>query len=108
MSQFHSLRRRVAASLWAENKRPIKEFHKLPDSQKKSWLDDADRVIPMVLEACANVVDQKDPEKPANYLIKRENCASVIKGLFVGNPEWECPIDSPGCFKNCGSYGCGN
>lgn len=23
-------------------------------------------------------------------------------------PEWECPIDFPGCNHNCGSYGCGN
>ena len=22
--------------------------------------------------------------------------------------EWKCPIDYPGCRKNCGSYGCGN
>lgn len=22
--------------------------------------------------------------------------------------EWKCPINYPGCIKNCGSYGCGN
>jgi hypothetical protein len=22
--------------------------------------------------------------------------------------KWKCPIDYPGCTKNCGSYGCGN
>ena len=21
---------------------------------------------------------------------------------------WQCPIESPGCKRNCGSYGCGN
>lgn len=21
---------------------------------------------------------------------------------------WECPINKPGCVKNCGNYGCGN
>ena len=25
-----------------------------------------------------------------------------------GKTEWVCPINSPGCSKNCGSYGCGN
>lgn len=23
-------------------------------------------------------------------------------------PSWKCPINSPGCTQNCGSYGCGN
>ena len=21
---------------------------------------------------------------------------------------WECPINKPGCVRNCGNYGCGN
>ena len=25
-----------------------------------------------------------------------------------GESAWECPIKSPGCMRNCGSYGCGN
>lgn len=22
--------------------------------------------------------------------------------------QWKCPINYPGCTKNCGNYGCGN
>jgi hypothetical protein len=81
----------------------------LPERQS-GWLSDADVIVPIVVAACCVVVDQTDPEKPANYLFKRENLSSVIQGLFLGAPddEWECPIDEPSCTKNCGNYGCGN
>jgi hypothetical protein len=26
----------------------------------------------------------------------------------AGAHGWRCPINSPGCTRNCGSYGCGN
>jgi hypothetical protein len=109
MTQFHSLRRRVAAVLYSEGgKRPAEAFHELPQDRQAPWLEDADRVIPVVIEACAGVADARDPEKPGNYLIRREYIGSHMKGLFVGHPDWECPIGRDDCFKNCGSYGCGN
>lgn len=34
----------------------------------------------------------------------------VLNAENILNPkqEWECPIEYPGCKKNCGSYCCGN
>lgn len=87
-------------------------WDELSKERQAPWLADADMVIPVIIEACARVVDQCDPDKPNNYLFKREQISSVMKGLFVGHPDdedaWECPISYPGCTKNCGSYGCGN
>lgn len=118
-SQFHSLRQRVAKALYEEpplhsNHAPVSRipWNDLDGERKAAWLADADRVIPMVIEACARIADQKDPEKPANYLFPRERIGSAMKGLFVGHPDedgvWECPIAHPNCFENCGSYACGN
>jgi len=108
MTQFHSLRRRVAAALFNEGGKNTEDFHSLPKGRQAPWLADADRVIPIVIEACAGVADARDPEKPGNYLIRRELIGSHMKGLFVGHPDWECPLDRDDCFQNCGSYGCGN
>jgi hypothetical protein len=108
MTQFHSLRRRVAAALHSEGGKATVDFTTLPADRQKPWLDDADRVIPVILEACAGLADQRDPEKPGNYLFPRERIGSAMKGLFIGHPDWECPIGDPWCFKNCGNYGCGN
>ena len=108
MTKFHSLRRRVAAALYSEGGKADRNFHDLPDAKQKSWLEDADRVIPIVVEACANVADALDPEKPTNYLLRREHIGSHIRGLFVGHPDWECPLGFDHCYQNCGDYGCGN
>lgn len=52
-----------------------------------------------------------------DVLIDAACVALAAKALSIGNcpansPEipdgWECPLNSPGCTKNCGSYGCGN
>lgn len=108
MTRFHSLRRRVAAALHSEGGKATEDFHAMSKDRQKPWLDDADRVIPIVIDACAGVADQRDPEKPANYLFSRERIGSAMKGLFVGHPDWECPLGRDDCFQNCGSYGCGN
>jgi hypothetical protein len=113
MSQFHSLRRRVAALLYrgpSMEANPTVPWDTLSKERQAPWLADADMVIPVIIEACARVADQRDPEKPANYLIRRKNIGSVMKGLFVGHPdeEWECPIENPDCLENCGAYGCRN
>jgi hypothetical protein len=115
VSQFHSLRQRVARLLYRGPTTPPPSqipWDELSKERQSGWLADADMVIPVIIEACARVADQRDPDKPANYLIKREHVASVMKGLFVGHPdnedEWECPISYPGCTEDCGNYGCGN
>ena len=108
MTQFHSLRRRVAAVLFSEGGKNTADFHALSKDRQAPWLADADRVIPIVIEACARVADVRDPQQPENYLIRRELIGSYMKGLFVGHPDWECPIGRDDCFENCGSYGCGN
>lgn len=107
-SIFHSLRRRVAAALHSEGGKASEDFHAMSKDRQAPWLADADRVIPIVIEACARVADARNPEKPTEYLICRELIASHMKGLFVGHPDWECPIGRDDCFQNCGSYGCGN
>lgn len=117
MSQFHSLRRRVAELLYrgllTEPTVARTPWDSLSKERQEPWLADADMVIPVIIEACARIADQKDPEKPANYLFPRELIGSAMKGLFVGHPDddgdpWECPISNPNCSENCGSYGCGN
>lgn len=116
MSQFHSLRQRVAQLLYRgpgmEASVAKTPWDDLGKDRQAPWLADADMVIPVIIEACARIADQRDPEKPGNYLIRREHIGSVMKGLFVGHPEdedaWECPISHPGCSQNCGNYGCGN
>ena len=108
MTQFHSLRRRVAAVLFSEGGKNTGDFHALSKDRQAPWLADADRVIPVVIEACAGLADARDPEKPTNYLIRRELIGSHMKGLFVGHPDWECPMGYDHCWQNCGDYGCGN
>jgi hypothetical protein len=103
MTQFHSLRRRVAAALHSEGGKAGEDFHAMSPERQRPWLEDADRVIPIVIEACAGVADARDPEKPANYLIRREHIGSHMKGLFVGHPDWECPLGLDDCFQNCGN-----
>lgn len=90
-TRMNSLRHRVARLLYndgAEIVRP--EWEELPPDRKRPWLEDADRVIPTVIEACALVADQANPEKPTEYLFPRERIGSAMKGLFVGMPSDEC------------------
>lgn len=38
-------------------------------------------------------------------------CDDARKAATVKQPftvAWKCPINHPGCTKNCGNYGCGN
>lgn len=34
--------------------------------------------------------------------------ARVAASKYAAGHEWTCPINEPGCKKNCGAYGCGN
>lgn len=34
--------------------------------------------------------------------------ARVASSKYARDHEWECPINEPGCKRNCGAYGCGN
>jgi len=103
-----SLRARVAAALYGEGGKCLEDFHSLSEERQGPWMEDADRVIPVVIAACARVIEQRDPEKPGAYLIRREHLSSHIEGLFVGCNEWECPIGEDGCLSDCGSYACHN
>ena len=110
-AKAESLRQRVARSLYGDGARIARpQWDDLPAERKRGWLSDADRVIPIVVKACALVAEQKDPDKPSNYLFPRERIGSVMEGLFVGMPseEWECPIGVGDCTENCGRYGCKN
>ena len=76
MTQFHSLRRRVAAVLFNEGGKNADDFHALPKDRQAPWLADADRVIPIVIEACAGVADARDP---------------VSSGAFTRYAGWRFP-----------------
>lgn len=106
MTQFHSLRHRVAAALHSEGGKATEDFHAMTKERQAPWLADADRIIPLVVEACSGIADLRD--NFGNYLIRRDHIGSHMSGLFVGHTDWECPIGQDDCFKNCGGYGCGN
>lgn len=86
-ARMNALRHRVARTLYEDGAvitRP--EWPDLPAERRRPWLADADRIIPIVLEACAGVADETDPEKPTNYRHRREHISAAIKGLMVGMP----------------------
>ena len=92
MSGMNSLRHRVARSIFTEGRAElIPRWAEISPARRKPWLEDADRVILIVLESCSGLADQRDPEKPDNYLFKRENIGSAMRGLFIGWPSDDCP-----------------
>lgn len=79
-----SLRERVAEAIRGESDLCDTPWDTLSADQKVRWLGAADRAIPIVLAAAARVATQTDPEKPANFLFKREQIGDAIEGLFLG------------------------
>mgnify|MGYP001080586707 CR=1 FL=1 len=84
MSELGSLRERVARALYENTRAPTSPWDEMPPERKRGWLSDADVVIPIVAEAAARVPDQRDPEKPTNYLFRRERIGDAIRGLLIG------------------------
>ena len=104
--ELKTLRYRVAEALYLEGGKAPGLFSQLSQASREAWLQDADRVIPIVIEAACRVVDQRQSDKESAYLIRRESLSGALQGLFLGG--FECPIDDPDCVENCGAYGCGN
>jgi hypothetical protein len=82
-----SIRDRVARALYGNTGAQITPWEDISSERKAGWLSDADLVIPIVAEACARVPDQRDPEKPGDYLFPRERIGNVIRGLFIGDSD---------------------
>ena len=75
---------KVAAALYSEGgRRPIEEFPKLYTEKQKPWIEDAQTVVAIVGEACAQFCENVDPEKPTAYLHKREHLADEMRARFV-------------------------
>ena len=84
-----SLREAVASALYNEpTKSPMDRipWEKLPDDRKEAWLADADRVIPIVTHFCGYIAELRDPEKPANWQIRREDMGRAMRNLYPYNP----------------------
>jgi hypothetical protein len=66
------------------------------------------------LREALNIFMAVDPDKPSNWLYKREKAEALVKeSLSTGKQflqvwPWKCPIGKTDCNENCGSYGCGN
>lgn len=84
-----SLRERVARAIYED--RDADNWDALPEERRKFWLGDADRVIPVVLDAVTRVIDQRDEDSA--YLVARENLADVLRGTFLGAPDEEATDD---------------
>ena len=82
-----SIRERVAKALYSNTGAQITPWVDISPDRRAGWLSDADVVIPIVAEACARVPDQRDPEKPGNYLFNRERIGDAIRGLFIGHTD---------------------
>lgn len=76
-------RHAVARALYEDGATIIRpDWTCLSDERQSPWLVDADRAIAIVVEQCARIVDASDPEKPANYLHRREDLAAVLRGFL--------------------------
>jgi hypothetical protein len=84
--QLGSLRVRVARALYENTRATQTPWADISAARRTGWLSDADVVIPVIVEACARVPDQRDPENPSNYLFPRERIGDAIRGLFIGAP----------------------
>lgn len=106
------LRERVARALYEEgwNEGAEKrEWAALAAEKRDPWLRDADRVIPIVLDAVKRLIIQRHPDDLRRYLIARANLADVITStLWTGDFDFECPLGDDACHVNCGAYACGN
>ena len=41
--------------------------------------------------------------------IRQRHRGHLAGAVYPEIPDsWNCPINTPGCAKNCGNYGCGN
>ncbi len=86
LTELRSLRDRVAEAIRGDGSDLCDQpWDTLSDEKRSGWLGDADRAIPVVAEAAARIVEQRDPEKPANYLIRRERLADAITGMMLGD-----------------------
>jgi hypothetical protein len=82
-----SIRERVAKALYSNTGAEITPWADISPERKIGWMSDAALVIPIIAEACALVPDQRDPEKPDNYLFPRERIGDAIRGLLIGAPD---------------------
>lgn len=48
MHEDETLRHQIAKALYEEGAWPDRDWHELPDSRRVGWLEDADRIIPIV------------------------------------------------------------
>ena len=81
------LRERVAQALYEAAPSVNIRWDGLSPERKEGWYSDADICLAIVLRAAAWVADVRDPEKPCNYLFRREHISSNIMSLRHGWPE---------------------
>ena len=75
---------RAAAKLYGEgDEEKENEFYRLYPEKQKPWIEDVQRVMPVISESIANFTVTHDPEKPNNYLHKREHLDDEIKARYV-------------------------
>jgi hypothetical protein len=83
--KLRPLRDRVAMAIYENAPGPLCPWDDLPPGRKTGWLSDADCALGVALHAAAWVADATDPDKPANYLFRREHIGNNIRGLLYGN-----------------------
>lgn len=108
--RMSGIRERVARALYENTGAQLTPWDDISLQRKSGWLSDADVVIPIIVQACIRVVEQLDPEKPTNYLFRRENISAALLALsgVEESDKWVCPLNVEGCDFDCGNYGCGN
>lgn len=85
-------REQIARALYHNTPTPPQTpWENLGNQAKRGWLSDAQIALGIASEYFAYVAEERDPDKPANYLRRREDIAPAIRGV-VFTPDGE-PVE---------------
>lgn len=83
-------REQVARALYLNTPTPpATPWEKLSATQKIGWYSDAQKALCIASEYFSSIADARDPEKPTNYLHRRENIGTVMRGVSF-YPDGKC------------------